>query len=172
MNTRCSALLSVSTGHVQRMGRPSLPCSITGITCPQGTGFTMPKVSLFPLGIPCIQGTGGQPHCAYGICLFTWHSLSLNSLIALESRAITIHVHPLMVLLGQLGTLRGCKLTASGTNLRASSCPTLPVPCQSSLPDAGKQVHLWSSSVAGCYFSVPGRAWPCPALALGVVAAM
>lgn len=115
----------------------------------------MPKMSLFPLCIPCIQGTRGQPHRAYSIYLPTWHPLSLNSLTAMESRAITIHVHPLMMLFGQLGTLvqtttqeplRGCKLTASGTNLRASSCPTLPVPCQSSLPDAGKQVHLWSSS--------------------------
>lgn len=52
-------------------------------------------------------------------------------------------------------------------------------PCQCLVrvpfPDTEKQVHLWSSNVdeiAGCYFSVPGRAWPCPALALGVVAAM
>lgn len=39
----------------------------------------MPKVLLLALGIPCIQGAGGQPHHAYGICLSTWHPLQFNS---------------------------------------------------------------------------------------------
>lgn len=115
----------------------------------------MPKMSLFPLCIPCIQGTRGQPHRVYSIYLPTWHPLSLNSLTAMESMGYNHPCTPLdgaVWAAGNTGTdyytepLRGCKLTASGTNLRASSCPTLPVPCQSSLPDAGKQVHLWSSS--------------------------
>lgn len=171
MNTRCSVPLSVSTGHVQRMGGPSFPCSIPGITCPQGTGFTMPKVSLFPLGIPCTRHWWPASPCLWYLSFHLALTISQQS----NSSGKQGYNHPCTPLDGAVraaGNPEGCKLTASGTNLRASSCPTLPVPCQSSLPDAGKQVHLWSSSVAGCYFSVPGRAWPCPALASGVVVAM
>lgn len=88
-----------------------------------------------------------------------------------------------MVLLGQLGTLGqavACIRNPEGSCVSSLSLAqtwglAVSPPCQCLVrvpfPDAGKQVHLWSGSAAGCYFSVPGRAWPWPVLALGVVAA-
>lgn len=86
---------------------------------------------------------------------------------------------PLVVLLGHLGTLvqavtpttwspkEGCKLTAPGTNLGASSGTTLPVPCQSSLSGCWKTGASLEQQCGRMLFQCSRKGLALPCLGLG-----